>query len=66
MRAKGSAKRKTGHETVEHLYVQLSEENGQPPDRRKESLRKKEKRSKENETKNDRRRWVLDPTRQLV
>ena len=45
--------------------VQLSpKKNGLPPDKRKEkeSLRKKEKGSKENETKNDRRRWVLDPT----
>jgi len=57
--------RKTGHKTVEHLYSS-PKKNGLLPDKRKESLGKKETGSKDNETKNDRHRWVLDSTRQLV
>jgi len=42
--------RSTGHETVEHLYISQNK-IGTSPDNRKESPRKKEKGSKEDETK---------------
>jgi len=47
---------------------QLYEETGLQSDKkkRKESLGKKEEMKQERRKQNERRRWVLDPTRQLV